>query len=761
MNQVSFPVQSASLAQLITDTHGSSDLKQLIKEHKLSEQEFETIVTLLQRSPTLAEMGVFSAMWSEHCSYKSSRIHLSRLPSEGKRVVVGPGENAGVVRLWGDLCVAFKMESHNHPSFIDPAQGAATGVGGILRDVFCMGARPVASLNALRFGETGHPKTSWLLNGVVQGIGGYGNCVGIPTVGGSVSFDASYNGNILVNAMSVGLIRENRIFKGTASGQGNLVVYVGSATGRDGIHGATMASDSFDSQEKQEKQAVQVGDPFWEKLLLEATLEVLERDLVSGIQDMGAAGLTSTLFEMADRGQSGLDINLDYVPVRTAGMSAYELLLSESQERMAMVVSPEKLPELEEIFKKWGLEYGVIGVVTGSGRVRAYYQGVLEVDVPVSPLAAHAPKYDRPRKQRESLTDRQAPGEPRTDQFQDCVTFPGLLTQAMSACRKGNQDIYQRYDHHIGNRTWRGPDQGGAAVMWVRPDPKDLENGMPEYLGFSAVAGSCEVLCALDPYRGAYETVMKSARMVSAAGGEPLAITDCLNFGNPEDPVVMDDFARSVDGIRDACLDLDIPVVSGNVSLYNETDGQSIKPTPMIGMVGLHEDVRESLPAVVSSPVNLFLLGPLQAQIFLAGSLFENLASSCTQAWIPEPDKESGTEGMAFVRGLGRKGLAVACRDIGAGGLALTAIKMVEASEKGIQFLDQSLEELFGNRSGSWLVAVTDQQLSVFLAESANLEGLATTLVAKVNDRSSVCYGEHALEWDRLRTLTQPEKRGH
>ena len=284
---------------------------------------------------------------------------------------------------------------------------------------------------------------------------------------------------------------------------------------------------------------------------------------------------------------------------------------------------------------------------------------------------------------------------------------------------------------------------------------------MPEYLGFSAVAGSCEVLCALDPYQGAYETVMKSARMVSAAGGEPLAITDCLNFGNPEDPEVMDDFARSVDGIRDACLDLDIPVVSRNVSLYNETDGQSIKPTPMIGMVGLHEDVRESLPAVVSSPVNLFLLGPLQAQIFLAGSLFENLARSCTKTWIPEPDKESGTEGMAFVRGLGRKGLAVACRDIGAGGLALTAIKMVEVSEKGIQFLDHSLEELFGNRAGSWLVAVSDQQLSVFLAESANLEGLSTTLVARVNDQSSVCFGEHALEWDLLRTLTQSEKRGH
>ncbi|MFY7928214.1 MAG: phosphoribosylformylglycinamidine synthase subunit PurL, partial [Oligoflexus sp.] len=377
-------------------TTDEAQLKPLLKKHKINDQEYKTLLQIVGRQPTLAELGVFSAMWSEHCSYKSSKIHLKKLPTEGSEVVVGPGENAGVVRLSGKLCAAFKMESHNHPSYIEPYQGAATGVGGILRDVFCMGARPVANLNSLRFGHREHPRTHYLFANVVKGIGDYGNCVGIPTVAGSVSFDKTYDGNILVNAMTVGLIHEDRIFKGFASGQHNLVVYVGSATGRDGIHGASMASDSFSSQASGERSTVQVGDPFAEKLLLEATLEVLDRGLVVGLQDMGAAGLTSSSFEMADRAGNGLYLNLDYVPTRAKNMSAYELLLSESQERMLMCVEPSRWDELQNCLRRWELPFAVIGIVTDTGRMQIVKNNVLEVDVLVAPLADSAPRYERP-----------------------------------------------------------------------------------------------------------------------------------------------------------------------------------------------------------------------------------------------------------------------------------------------------------------------------------------------------------------------------
>ncbi|RZA25495.1 MAG: phosphoribosylformylglycinamidine synthase subunit PurL, partial [Proteobacteria bacterium] len=434
-----------------------------LKKHKINQEEYKVLKTIVGRSPTLPELGVFSAMWSEHCSYKSSKIHLRKLPTEGPEVVVGPGENAGVVRLSGKLCIAFKMESHNHPSYIEPYQGAATGVGGILRDVFCMGARPVANLNSLRFGERAHPKTHYLFENVVKGVGDYGNCVGIPTVAGTVSFDKTYNGNILVNAMTCGTIHEDKIFKGYASGIHNLVVYVGSATGRDGIHGASMASDSFSSAQSGERSTVQVGDPFAEKLLLEATLEVLERGLVVGLQDMGAAGLTSSSFEMADRAGNGLYLNLDYVPARAQAMTAYELLLSESQERMLMCVEPSKWEALQECLKRWQLPFAIIGLVTEGGRMHIVKDGVLEVDVPVGPLAEQAPRYERPY---EYLEKNYSDDETFRSTLAE-IPFTDLLGKALDDTGF-KTTIYKQYDHHIGNKTILGPKEEGAGLLWMK-----------------------------------------------------------------------------------------------------------------------------------------------------------------------------------------------------------------------------------------------------------------------------------------------------
>ncbi len=700
-------------------------LAEALRTHKINDAEYATILDILGRAPTFAELGVFSAMWSEHCSYKSSRVHLKRLPTEGAQVVVGPGENAGIVRLSGKLCAAFKMESHNHPSYIEPYQGAATGVGGILRDVFCMGARPVANLNCLRFGLPSHPRTHYLVEHVVKGIGDYGNCVGIPTVAGNVSFNKTYNGNCLVNAMTVGLIHEDRIFKGYATGAGNLVIYVGSATGRDGIHGATMASDSFDTKGSTERATVQVGDPFAEKLLLEATLELLDRNLVVGLQDMGAAGLTSSSFEMADRAGSGLYLDLDCVPTRAESMSAYELLLSESQERMLLVAEPERWPEIQACLDKWELPFAVIGQVTDSGRVQIAHGQILEVDVPVGPLAGKAPVYDRPREQKtpqkvaESELDLLI--ESRVQELSSTELLQHLLHWSGD-----KQPVYRQYDHHIGTKTVLGPEQQGAAVLWIRSEWSEPGD---DYLGLAVSASCNERVCGADPFTGGALAVLKSARAIAATGAEPLAVTDCLNFGNPEDPEIMQQFAVAVDGIAAACQSLQTPVVSGNVSLYNTTDGTSILPTPMIGMVGRHPDIRRAVPAVFTKPAKLILLAPKALELSYGASLLSNhLDLDPLQHQVPAIAWEAELAAMKFLQAGAREGLVSAARDVGEGGLLVTLSKMCLGGHCGADLQWSDLLKSTGLNPKKLLFAEGGPLYILALAEQTDLSALESQL---------------------------------
>ncbi|MFQ5625296.1 MAG: phosphoribosylformylglycinamidine synthase subunit PurL, partial [Methyloligellaceae bacterium] len=548
---------------------------ELVAEHGLNGQEYERLLSILGREPSFTELGIFSVMWSEHCSYKSSKVWLKTLPTSGARVIQGPGENAGVVDLGDGHAAVFKMESHNHPSFIEPYQGAATGVGGIMRDVFTMGARPVANLNALRFGAPDHAKTRHLVSGVVAGIGGYGNCVGVPTVGGEVNFDPGYNGNILVNAMCIGLADTERIFYSAAKGVGHPVVYVGSKTGRDGIHGATMASAEFDDDSDEKRPTVQVGDPFTEKLLIEACLELMAGDAIIAIQDMGAAGLTSSSVEMADKGGVGFALDLDKVPCREDGMSAYEMMLSESQERMLMVLKPGAEDTARAIFEKWQLDFAIVGVTTDTGRLVVTHNGQVEVDIPVKELADSAPEYNRPWT---------LPEPPAAIAPED-VPVPGAVTETLETligsphlCSR--RWVWEQYDHMVMGDTVRRPGSD-AAVVRVHGTSK-------------GIAATCDVTpryCAADPKQGGKQAVAEAWRNLTAAGADPLAITDCMNFGNPERPEIMGQFAGCIEGMREAAEALDFPVVSGNVSYYNETSGAAIPPTPTIGGVGLIPDI--------------------------------------------------------------------------------------------------------------------------------------------------------------------------
>jgi phosphoribosylformylglycinamidine synthase len=548
----------------------------VIARHGLSDEEYRTIVAVLGREPNLTELGMFSVMWSEHCSYKSSRAFLKKLPTEGPSVVQGPGENAGVVDIGDGLAVVFKMESHNHPSFIEPYQGAATGVGGILRDIFTMGARPIALLDSLRFGPLDHPKNRYLFRGVVSGIAGYGNCIGVPTVGGEVAFNESYNKNPLVNVMCVGIARRDRIFLGRATGVGNPVLYVGAKTGRDGIHGATMASDAFDEGSEAKRPTVQVGDPFTEKLLLEACLELMEKDLLIGIQDMGAAGLTSSSCEMASRGGTGIELELAHVPRREPGMTPYEVLLSESQERMLLVARPGREGEVLEVCKKWDVDAAVVGRVTGDGLLRVRDHGVEVAAVPARALAHDAPTYERPAQPPPYLDQLQNAPLEVIPEPADCNRALEALLASPTIAHKGW--VFEQYDHMVQTNTIVRPGSD-AAVLRIKGTDKAL-----------AVTTDCNGLhCMLNPYTGAAGAVAEAARNLVCAGARPLALTDCLNFGNPERPDIMWQFILAIEGIADACAALKIPVVSGNVSFYNETSMVSIYPTPIIGMVGLVE----------------------------------------------------------------------------------------------------------------------------------------------------------------------------
>ena len=661
----------------------------IVASHGLSQEEYGRILAILEREPNLTELGIFSVMWSEHCSYKSSKKWLRTLPTEAPWVICGPGENAGVVDIGGGLACVFKMESHNHPSFIEPYQGAATGVGGILRDVFTMGARPVANLNALRFGAPDHSKTRHLVGGVVAGIGGYGNCIGVPTVGGECTFHASFDGNILVNAMTVGIARTDRIFYSAAAGIGNPVVYVGSKTGRDGIHGATMASAEFSEDADEKRPTVQVGDPFTEKLLLEACLELMATDAIVAIQDMGAAGLTSSSFEMASKGGLGIEIDLDRVPVREDGMSAYEIMLSESQERMLMVLHVGAEDAARKVFEKWELDFAVIGRLTDSGHMVLTKDGRSVADLPIGPLVEAAPEYDRPWTAAPAPTAIAAE-EPRV------ATNDALLALLATPDGCAKRWVWEQYDHMVMTDTVQRPG-GDAAVVRIHGTNSALAmttDCTPRYV-------------AADPRRGGRQAVAEAWRNLTATGARPLAVTDCLNFGNPEREDVMGQFVGAVKGIGEACRALDFPVVSGNVSFYNETQGRAIQPAPQIGAVGLIEDLSDmTTPAFKAPGEAIFLIGDTLGH--LGASLYlREIAGS--EAGAPPPvDLAAERRHGEFVRGLIADGLIAACHDLSDGGLLVGVAEMALAGGIGATLKAPSgmaeHEFWFGEDQGRYVV---------------------------------------------------------
>ena len=630
----------------------------LVASHGLTPEEYQKILKILGREPTYTELGVFSVMWSEHCSYKSSRHYLKLLPTEGPRVLQGPGENAGVVDIGAGLAVAFKMESHNHPSFIEPYQGAATGIGGILRDIFTMGARPIASLNSLRFGSIDHPRTPYLLSGVVAGIGGYGNCVGVPTVGGEVYFDECYNGNILVNAFTLGIMKKKRIFTGIAKGVGNPVIYVGSKTGRDGIHGATMASESFSEEKEQRRPTVQVGDPFTEKLLVEACLELMEKDCIVGIQDMGAAGLTSSSSEMAGRGGSGIELDLSRVPLRESGMTPYEILLSESQERMLLVATKGTEDEVKRIFDKWDLDAVVIGQVTEDHQFRAHFDGAEVVRVPITALTKEAPVYQRPATRPSNIDEFQQLDLSAVQEPEDLAATLKLLLGSPNIALK--EWVYRQYDHFVRSNTVIAPG-ADAAVIRVKGTQK----------GLALTVDGNSRYCFLDPYVGGVLTVAEAARNLACVGARPLGLTDCLNFGSPENPEVMWQFAEVIRGMRDACMALKVPVVSGNVSFYNETDSKPIYPTPTVGMVGLLAKLKRVVTPWFKFPGDIVvLLGRTREE--LGGSEYLKLIHGLVKGTPPWIDLKLEEAVQNCCLEAIDRGILRSAHDISDGGLAVS-----------------------------------------------------------------------------------------
>jgi phosphoribosylformylglycinamidine synthase subunit PurL len=679
---------------------------ELVAAHGLKPDEYERILKLIGREPTFTELGIFSAMWNEHCSYKSSRIHLRGLPTKAPWVIQGPGENAGVIDIGDGLAVVFKMESHNHPSFIEPYQGAATGVGGILRDVFTMGARPIACLNALSFGEPNHPRTRHLVSGVVAGIGGYGNSFGVPTVGGQVRFHPRYNGNILVNAMAVGLARTDGIFYAAASGVNMPIVYLGSKTGRDGIHGATMASAEFDDASEEKRPTVQVGDPFAEKLLLEACLEIMRNDCVIAIQDMGAAGLTCSAVEMGAKGDLGVDLDLDAVPTREQGMSAYEMMLSESQERMLMVLKPEKEKLAESIFRKWGLDFAVVGHTTPTKRFVVKHGGDVMAELPIKELGDEAPLYDRPH-----VETPKRPVIAAADLKPPMPTPEALLKLIGSPDLCSKRWVWEQYDHVILGNTVQRPG-GDAAVVRVEEGPK----------GLALTADVTPRYCEADPFEGGKQAVAEAWRNITAVGGKPLALTDNLNFGNPERPEIMGQFVGCLRGIAEACRALDFPVVSGNVSLYNETNGKGILPTPTIGGVGLLDDFTKSATLAFKRAGEVILLiGDTFG--WLGQSIYLRDMCGREEGAPPPVDLTAEKRNGDFVRSLIRNGLANAVHDLSDGGLLVALGEMAMAGKLGATIVKPPSAAVshgywFGEDQARYLVTVSAAQLSAMLAKA-------------------------------------------
>ena len=685
-------------------------MAELAREYGLKAEEYELILTRLGREPNAVELGVFSVMWSEHCSYKSSRLHLKKLPTKGPRVICGPGENAGVVDIGDGQACVFKMESHNHPSFIEPYQGAATGVGGIMRDVFTMGARPIALLNALRFGSPEHPRTRRLVAGVVSGIGGYGNCVGVPTVGGETNFHAGYDGNILVNAMCVGLADSDKIFYSAAPAANLPVVYFGSKTGRDGIHGATMASAEFDEDSDEKRPTVQVGDPFAEKLLIEATLELMASGAVEAIQDMGAAGLTSSSVEMAGKGGVGIELDLDAVPQREVGMSAYEMMLSESQERMLAILKPGREPDAYRIFEKWHLDAAVIGITTDTGRIVLKHQGEIVCDLPLGPLADDAPLYDRP------WTEPAKPARLDPANVPAPTDWRAAVIQLMSCPDMASKRwLWEQYDRHVMADTLAdsstAADAGIVRVHGTRKALAVTSDVTPRYV-------------QNDPYEGGKQAVAEAWRNLTAVGADPIAVTDNLNFGNPERPEIMGQIVRALDGMGEACRALDFPIVSGNVSLYNETNGAAIPPTPTIGAVGLIPDYDQRIGyRGLKAGDTLLLVGETHGE--LGASLYLREFHGREDGAPPPVDLALEKRNGDFVRGLIRSGHIHAVHDLSDGGLVGAAAEMALASNMGVELRATSHTHaqayLFGEDQARYLLATTQPDAVIEAAHAAGV----------------------------------------
>ncbi len=691
---------------------------QTVADHGLTPEEYERVLRVLGREPNLVELGIFSVMWSEHCSYKTTRKWLKELPTQAPWVICGPGENAGVIDIGDGQAAIFKMESHNHPSYIEPFQGAATGVGGILRDVFTMGARPVANMNALRFGDPSHPKTKHLLSGVVSGIGSYGNCVGVPTVGGECNFHSSYNGNILVNAMTVGIAKTDKIFYSAAAGVGNSVVYVGSKTGRDGIHGATMASAEFDDKSEEKRPTVQVGDPFTEKLLIEACLELMQTDTILAIQDMGAAGLTSSSLEMAGKGGTGIELELDKVPMREEGMTPYEIMLSESQERMLMVIKPEKEHVARAVFEKWELAFATIGKITNTGNIVLKMHGEIVADMPIAPVSTDAPVYDRPYEIVKSCgSQSDSTGSIAKDPALMLRIPQDLITLLKSPDLASKRWIYEQYDSQVGNDTI-ARSGGDAAVVRVHGTNKAL-----------AITTDCTPrYCYADPIEGGKQAVAETWRNITAVGATPLAITNCLNFGNPQKPEIMGQIVGCLQGMGEACRALDYPIISGNVSLYNETNGVAIQPTPAIGGVGILKDLNKRVGnAFAAADEDIILIGETKGH--LGASLYLREILGREEGAPPPVDLKAEKANGDFVRSLIQDGKITACHDVSDGGLLVAIAEMTYRNGIGANLtVNGDVSFWFGEDQARYVVTAKN---GAAIVEAAKNKGIPASIIGK------------------------------
>ena len=726
------------MSEAVNPRYAEGITEEIALDH-VTADEYEIILKELGRAPNLVELGIFSVMWSEHCSYKSSRLHLSKFPTKGEKVIYGPGENAGVIDIGDGQAAIFKMESHNHPSYIEPYQGAATGVGGILRDVFTMGARPVALMNALRFGDPKHPKTRQLVAGVTAGIGGYGNCVGVPTVGGETNFDKGYNGNILVNAMAVGLADTDKIFTAAAREPDFPVLYVGAKTGRDGIHGATMASAEFGEGSEENRPTVQVGDPFTEKKLIEACLELMSEDAISSIQDMGAAGLTSSSVEMASSGGLGIELDLDHVPQREENMTAYEMMLSESQERMLIIIKPGREHVAERIFRKWDLDVATIGKTAPNGRLVLRHKGEVVCDLPLDPIGENAPKYDRPW----------FPAEARGSIDPADLHQPEHLGEVLASLM-GSPDmaskrwIWRQYDRHVmADTAASSEDPADAAIVRVHGTNKAL-----------AITTDCTPrYCFADPFEGGKQAVAEAWRNLTAVGADPIAITDCLNFGNPERPEIMGQFVGCVEGMAEACKALDFPVVSGNVSLYNETDGVAIPPTPAVGAVGLIPDMSQRMGyGGLKDGQVLLLVGETRGE--LGASLYLREIEGQEKGASPRVDLAVEKRNGDFVRSAIRAGKVSAVHDLSDGGLACAAADMAMAAGVGVKLAYTGalpvFAWMFGEDQGRYLIAA-DATNAEALRADAKAADVPMDVVGLAGGRFISINGGHAVDLIRLK----------